>query len=144
MKVGSAGRKFGAMLIAALAIVAPQAVFASSSEFDYLTLGAMEMHRSDKQWCEGSYPEFKDRNDTAFSESIFSQMTGEEFIQSNATGELRQNLLAFLSKLRTDRRNEYTKLPPHVLKAMCTFFVSDIGKQNMRAAREPQKSNGLQ
>ncbi len=144
MNVDSAGRMFAAALIAALVMVAPQAVFASSSEFDDLTLVAMEMYRSDKQWCEENYPEFKDRNDIAFGGSIFSQMTGEEFIESNATGESKQKLLVFLSKIRTDRRNEYTKLPPHILKAMCIFFASDIGKQNMRAAREPQKSNGLQ
>lgn len=129
--------RHGLALIATWTIAASQLVFASSAEEEFglmLNLSALEHYRSDKQWCEENYPEFKEKNETAFRASVFSQMTGEEFITSNTTGDLRQKLLADLPIFRTDMRDAYTKSPPQHLKQMCSLYALDIGKQPLRNA----------
>ena len=121
-----------------MAVLGP--VFASSAEFDFLTFAAIENTHSDKHWCEENYPAFTSKNEIAFGKSIFSQMTGEEFIQSNATGDLRKKLLAALPQIRVDRQEEYARMPPKLLEQMCAFFELSLGRENMKEQQHPDAS----
>ena len=130
-----------AIPIAILSIVASQLVFATSSEFDFLTFVAIEKFRSDKQWCEKKYPAFKNKNEILFRESVFSQITGEDFIQSNATGERRLMLLAALPTLREELQDKYAQESPKFLELMCTSFEFHVPTGDVETTKKQPYPN---
>ena len=116
-------------LIAGLSLITAQLAFASPSGDEvFWALGFFEGLRIQKQVCEEKYPEFKDKNETAFLVSPYSQTTGEEIISSMAKDDQKQKLLAYLPKLRTDARERFLGMKPDILKGMCASYADTIEK----------------
>ena len=133
------------MPIAAWAIVSTQLVFAGTSSKEIqvdgvlFELAALEGYRFEKRFCEESYPEFKDKNETAFRASPYSKKTGEELITSMTTGDIRQKLLASLPEMRAGIRERYMNPKPQFLKNLCSSYAAAIEQQSTGNTTAQQK-----